>query len=110
MLMGFYMEVLIPDVIQCTSVHGFCFFKLFSIGCMGLKACCCLTTVYMAIAPLNLTLPPVGLSQSTQLSSRNTRTHSAPHSRQLPEVGLIDVDDGQIVWLVITVPGNGCLS
>ncbi len=34
-LMGFYMEVLILGVIY-TLVHGFCFFKLFPIGCIGL--------------------------------------------------------------------------
>ncbi len=33
-LMGFYMEVLILR--RYTLVHGFCCFKLFPIGCMGL--------------------------------------------------------------------------
>ncbi len=34
-LMGFYMEVLILSVIHdCTLVHGFCFFELFSIRCI----------------------------------------------------------------------------
>ncbi len=35
-LMGFYVEDLILGVILYL-VHGFCFFKLFPIGCIGLK-------------------------------------------------------------------------
>ncbi len=44
-LMGFYMEVLVLGVIlqymvsaSLTSVHGFCFFKLFPVGCIGLTS------------------------------------------------------------------------
>ncbi len=46
--MGFYMEVLILDVIHTwTSVHGFCFFKLLPIGCIGLTHTMCLSHVVM---------------------------------------------------------------
>ncbi len=38
-LMGFYVEVIILGVIY-TLVHGFCFFKLFPIGCIGLTDLC----------------------------------------------------------------------